>query len=106
MYRQCYEVVAHAIRTGTLPHGTRLPSTRVMASHLGVSRNTLLNAYEELEADCLIAGKIGSGTRVSHIPVVPGRGIVDWRGCIREAHFPARTMLFKDPDGNSLYLNY
>ena len=106
MYRQCYQVFAHAIRNGTLPCGTRLPSTRVMARRLGVSRNTVLSAYEELAADGLIAGKIGSGTQVSHIRVIPGRGVVDWRDCVRQAHFPARIIAFTDSDGNSLYLNY
>ena len=106
LYRQFYDVIAHAIRNGMLGNGTRLPSTRMMARRLGVSRNTVLNAYEELAADDLITGKVGSGTQVCSVQVVRGRGIVDWRDCVRESHFPARTMTFTDSDGNLLYLNY
>src|SRR5213592_1773328 len=40
LYRQLYERLRGSILTGQLEAGTRLPSTRVMASSLGVSRTT------------------------------------------------------------------
>ena len=49
----------------TLPAGARLLSTRALARTLGVSRNTVLNAYDALAADALLAARRGSGTRVS-----------------------------------------
>jgi len=107
LYRQFYQVVERAIRSGRLTGGTRLPSTRMMARILGVSRNTVLNAYEELVADDLITGRVGSGTHVRDVvQVVPRPLVVDWRSWMRESYFPGRTVTFTDTDGNVLYLNY
>src|SRR5256885_12019185 len=43
-----YDELRHAILHGQLQPGTRLPSTRALAEERGVSRNTVLNAYEQL----------------------------------------------------------
>jgi GntR family transcriptional regulator/MocR family aminotransferase len=42
----------------------RLPATRGFAQELGVSRNTVLNAYDQLLAEGYLEGKLGSGTYV------------------------------------------
>ena len=55
-----------AIVFGRLPRGLRLPASRSLARQLGVSRNTVLFAYEELAADDLLTGRVGSGTRVKN----------------------------------------
>lgn len=65
LQRQLYSRIAEAIRTGEIVRGARLPSTRSMANKLGVSRNTVLAAYDALVADELICGERGSGMRVS-----------------------------------------
>jgi GntR family transcriptional regulator/MocR family aminotransferase len=54
-----------AIRSGRLKRGTRLPPTRSLARDLGVSRGTLLEAYEQLAAEGWIAGRQGSSTVVT-----------------------------------------
>jgi len=51
---------------GLLPAGTRLPSTRALARDLGVSRNVILAAYDELFAEGYVEGRHGSGTFVVH----------------------------------------
>lgn len=51
-----------------VPPGERLPSSRVLAKRLGVSRNTVLFAYEELQAEGRLTGKTGSGTHIVHRP--------------------------------------
>jgi GntR family transcriptional regulator/MocR family aminotransferase len=61
---QLRERLRDAIVIGRLPRGVRLPASRNLARQLGVSRNTVLFAYEELAADELLAGRVGSGTRV------------------------------------------
>ena len=48
LYRQLYERLRGSILAGQLEAGTRLPSTRVPASELGVSRTTTALAYELL----------------------------------------------------------
>ncbi|GAA5514840.1 HTH-type transcriptional regulatory protein GabR [Deinococcus carri] len=57
-----------AILEGTLPAGTRLPGHRSLAARLGVSRNTLVDALAQLEAEGYVQASARSGTRVA----VPG----------------------------------
>lgn len=54
-----------AIGAGRLPAGLKLPSTRVLAGELGVSRNTVLQAFEALTQEGLLVGKVGAGTFVA-----------------------------------------
>jgi GntR family transcriptional regulator/MocR family aminotransferase len=65
LYRQLYDGLRRAILTGQLAPGTRLQSSREMAGELGVSRNTVVNAYEQLLAEGYLDGQVGSGTYVS-----------------------------------------
>ncbi|HEX4134940.1 MAG TPA: GntR family transcriptional regulator [Bryobacteraceae bacterium] len=57
LHRQIYGQIADAIRSGAVQYVARLPSTRVMAALLGVSRNTVLAAYEELAVEGLAQGE-------------------------------------------------
>jgi GntR family transcriptional regulator/MocR family aminotransferase len=65
LYRQLYENLRQAILNGQLAPGTRLPSTREVAAELGLSRNTVMNAFEQLLAEGYVEGHVGSGTFVS-----------------------------------------
>src|SRR5262245_47324828 len=65
MYRQIYFGLQQAILSGTMRAATRLPSTRVLASELGVSRNTVTLAFEMLLAEGYLHGRVGSGTYVA-----------------------------------------
>jgi GntR family transcriptional regulator/MocR family aminotransferase len=53
-----------AIRSGRLAPQARLPSTRVLAAELGLARNTVAAAYEQLVAEGYLEARVGSGTRV------------------------------------------
>jgi GntR family transcriptional regulator/MocR family aminotransferase len=64
LFRQLYDGLRERILDGTLAPGMRLPATRGLAGDLGVSRNTVLNAYEQLLAEGYLEGKLGSGTYV------------------------------------------
>lgn len=66
LHRQIYQWMRRAILDGQLQPGQRLPSTRTLASELGVSRNTASTAYEELQAEGYIERTVGSGTKVTH----------------------------------------
>jgi DNA-binding GntR family transcriptional regulator len=85
--------------------GARLPSTRLLARMLGVSRNTIVTAYEELAADGVIEGRTGSGMRIAGRLLGPMSGF-DPQRVLREAQYPSRTLAFEDPDGSALYLSY
>jgi GntR family transcriptional regulator/MocR family aminotransferase len=69
VYRQIQRFLREEIQTGTLLPETRLPATRELATSLGVSRMTAVNAYAELEAEGLIYSRPGSGTFVAPPPV-------------------------------------
>jgi len=65
-----------AIFNGSLSPGTRLPATRALAWSLGISRNVVVAAYDELFAEGYIAGRHGSGTYVEATLPAPPRAIV------------------------------
>lgn len=65
LHRQLYEQLRAAILSGRLPAGTRLPSTREFAGELGIARNTVLNAFEQLMAESYLEARVGDGTYVS-----------------------------------------
>ena len=68
LYTQLTRALKQAILSGAFSSGTRLPSTRELASILRVSRNTVKAAYQGLYSDGLIAPKVGSGTRIKTVP--------------------------------------
>ena len=51
MYEQIYEYIKEEIRKGSLAAGTRLPSTRILAEHLKISRSTSQMAYDQLVSE-------------------------------------------------------
>ncbi len=65
LHRQVYQALRSAIVEGQLCAGARLPGTRVLADDLGVSRTTIVTAYEQLKAEGYLRGMRGSGTVVS-----------------------------------------
>jgi GntR family transcriptional regulator/MocR family aminotransferase len=65
MHRQLYEALRAAVLSRDLPAGARLSSTREMSASLGVSRNTVMTAFEQLLAEGYLEGRVGSGTFVT-----------------------------------------
>lgn len=70
LYAQIVTQLREMIRRGVLKAGDRLPANREMAKKLGVNRNTITAAYEELTAEGLIRSHVGQGTFVSDVPMV------------------------------------
>ena len=59
--RQLHECLRQGIRSGTLASGARLPASRALAAELGVARNSVLYAYEQLASEgFLVASRRGS----------------------------------------------
>ena len=65
------EALRAAIEGGQLRPGARLPSSRDLSRQLGVSRGTVVAAYEQLVAEGYVRAVTGSGTRVA--PTLPQR---------------------------------
>ncbi|PXY27056.1 PLP-dependent aminotransferase family protein [Prauserella muralis] len=65
---QLADALRESASTGHLRGGDRLPSTRALASRLGVSRTVTSAAYEQLHAEGWILGRHGSGTYVTTSP--------------------------------------
>ena len=65
MHRQLYSTFRSAILDGGFAPGTRLPSTRALADDLGVSRTTVLQAFERLVSEGYATARSGAGTRVA-----------------------------------------
>lgn len=92
--------VAQGILAGRFRPGERLPSSRRMAQHLGVSRITVTLAYTELVADDYLTSRGRSGYFVSQNapepPAFPAQrassGTVDWTRAIGSRFSPALGM--------------
>jgi GntR family transcriptional regulator / MocR family aminotransferase len=65
LHTQVYGALREAILSQRLKPGTRLPSTRAFAQSSGVSRNTVLNAFDQLLAEGYIESRVGDGSYVS-----------------------------------------
>ncbi len=65
LYRRVAGAIIADIRRGRLTAGCRLPSSRKLATSLGLHRNTVLSAYEELLAQGWIVTTRGKGTFVA-----------------------------------------
>ncbi|MET0325795.1 MAG: PLP-dependent aminotransferase family protein [Ilumatobacteraceae bacterium] len=94
-----------AIRDGRLGVGERLPSSRQLASELGVSRGLVVDCYAQLEAEGYLATRSGSATRVAsgiaaappppELPPPARRLDVDFKYGIPDlASFPMRDWLW------------
>jgi len=66
-FRWFYEELRSAILAGRLQPGARLPATRDLAREYGLSRGTIVAAFEQLGSEGYVEGKIGSGTYVSQV---------------------------------------
>src|SRR5262244_1034571 len=65
LYQQLHDRLRAQITGGQLEAGARLPSTRVLAAQLGVSRTTTALAYELLLLEGYVVSRVGDGTRVA-----------------------------------------
>jgi GntR family transcriptional regulator/MocR family aminotransferase len=94
------QMVAQGILAGRFRPGERLPSSRKMAAHLGVSRITVTLAYTELVADDYLTSRGRSGYFVSdnapEPPAFPAQrfnvGTVDWTRTIGQRFTPGLSL--------------
>ena len=87
---QVQQMIAHGILSGRFSTEEKLPSTRKLAQHLGISRITVTLAYTELVASDYLTARGRSGYFVSlNAPVPPiyqpqpvSNDAVDWSRAI------------------------
>jgi GntR family transcriptional regulator len=63
-YLQLVQQVRHALRTGVLVPGDKLPTAAEVVARLAINPNTVLKAYRELEREGLVTPRVGQGTFV------------------------------------------
>ncbi|MFN3506376.1 MAG: PLP-dependent aminotransferase family protein [Allorhizobium sp.] len=64
LYVRIADDAESAIKTGALPHGTKLPPQRDLAYDIGVTIGTISRAYALLRERGLVTGEVGRGTYV------------------------------------------
>src|SRR5262249_38617154 len=65
LQQQLVAQMRDAIHARRLPPGERLPPTRQFAAELGVARNVVVAAFQELTSEGYLEGRVGSGTYVA-----------------------------------------
>ncbi|MGD8106399.1 PLP-dependent aminotransferase family protein [Pantoea sp. FN0302] len=73
-YKAIVDEYAGAIRSGSLPAGTRLLTHRALSAEKRISLATATRVYAELEAMGLVSGETGRGTFVRDISLPAGLG--------------------------------
>ena len=69
LHLQVYDQLRALIMRRTLRPGAALPSTRALAGDLGVARNTVIAAYEQLEAEGYLVTRPGACAVVANLPM-------------------------------------
>jgi GntR family transcriptional regulator / MocR family aminotransferase len=67
-YIKLHKAIKQCILNIELPNGWLLPSTRILADELKISRTSVLKAYELLSLEKLISSKTGSGNKIKYQP--------------------------------------
>src|SRR6266702_8884178 len=68
IHRQLYRQIASMIRDRRLTPGSELPSTRALAEDLGLARNTIVGAYDQLATEGYLASRQGARPVVVDLP--------------------------------------
>lgn len=81
-YYQLYETLRSQLGTTEFPPGSKLATERTIADSIGISRQTVRQAFSRLESEGLIFRRQGDGTYVSEPRVITG--LKSLRGFTRE----------------------
>ena len=108
LHLQLYAALRDAILTGRLTRGGRIPASRALAAEVGVSRNTVITACDQLLAEGYVESRAGSGIFVTRFlpdqpalqrprPVAPAKGTPP--GPSRRGNALAAITVSTAPDG-------
>lgn len=96
LHVQLTRALKDVVLEGRLARGARLPPTRQLARELGVSRNTVLAAYEQLRVEGFIEGRVGSGSYVARPLRTLDGGTAAAAPVPPQSEFARRARLFHD----------
>lgn len=112
LFARIADAIADAVRRGRLAPGQRLPGSRGLAARLGVHRNTVLAAYDELVAEGWVETRRGRGTFVrAALPDVRERAAAAASGAAAErcgftpAPPPPREPRWSEPEPGIINLS-
>lgn len=96
LHVQIYNYMRKKILNGEWTVGTKIPSQRELAKIFQVNRSTIVTALDELTADGLIEGKVGSGTKVINNTwnVLASNNPPDWISYVKSGiHQPNNSII-------------
>ncbi|MGF7176708.1 PLP-dependent aminotransferase family protein [Azospirillum doebereinerae] len=97
LHRQLYRALRQMVVDGRLRPGERLPPTRALSAEWGLSRNTVVTAYDTLLAEGYVTGRIGAGTFVATaLPDRPPEGMARRVDARRGVGLSRRGMVLAD----------
>jgi len=95
--------IRSAILDLRLPAGSRLPSTRAVATRLGISRSTVTDVFDQLLAEGYLVARHGSGTYVSPARQTPAPRLRTAPAATSWERVSRRGKLFADVTTRSRY---
>jgi GntR family transcriptional regulator / MocR family aminotransferase len=101
LHRQLAKHLREAILGGALRGGTRLHASRTLAEQLGVSRNTVTAALDQLVAEGYLEARVGAGTFVASGLTLRAPRVPAPRTAPRLAARAQRLVRPAEPDGGS-----
>lgn len=98
IYQQLYNQLRQQIMEGLLSKNEKLPPTRVLSAEYHISRNTVIQAYRQLEAEGYVRSVVGSGYFVEDLRL--------FQDCCQSEQ-PKQTLLKSTPKQKALFdFNY
>ncbi len=91
---QIRDQIVNAVAVGDLRAGQRLPTVRQLAEFLGINRNTVAQAYRQLENDGHVITRAGGGTLVAGDPTAAPPPAQTLHDLVRDAFRQARSAGF------------
>lgn len=102
LQEQVRKGIVRAVAAGDLARGARAPSSRSLATKLGVSRNTVLLAYQQLTAEGFLVGRERSGLFISPDLSAQPPGAVGVAGVRTEPRSTALRSRLKTPEPGAI----
>ena len=102
LFQQLYRQLRQAVLEGRLRAGVRLPATRFLARELGLSRNTVLTAYDQLASEGFLELRHRSGVFVAEDLPIAEPVAVDTPADAGAAHRQARPGHHRFATGDSI----